>query len=255
MSDQYPILDFDPDPRGIIEPSERVKPIDIPEHCVLTFFQDVIDTLCEAGKLEQIDIERSEMGEHPIYRMEHGNQQVAVVHPGMGAPFSGGMLDQLIPRGCRKFIACGGCGVLDSSVPAGHVIIPTSALRDEGTSYHYLPPDEEALPSSEAVDAIKHTLDRHGVPHVEGMTWTTDAIFRETRGMVQKRREQGCIAVEMEAAAFFAVAQFRDVKFGQILYGGDDVSGSEWDSRGWQRMGSTREKLFMLAVESCLEMG
>ena len=255
MPERFPILDFDPDPRGIIEPSEQIKKIDIPEHCVFTFFQDVIDSLRTAGKLEHITSQRSEMGEHPVYEMKHDGRRIAVAHPGMGAPLAGGMLEELIARGCRKFMACGGCGVLDSSIGVGNVIVPTSALRDEGTSYHYLPPDDEALPSPEAVDAIKRTLDRHSVPHVEGKTWTTDGVYRETRGLVQKRREQGCIAVEMETAAFFAVAQFRDVKLGQILYGGDDVSGKEWDNRGWHAMGSTREKLFMLAVESCLEMG
>ena len=58
----------------------------------------------------------------------------------------------------------------------------------------------------------------------------------------------------MEAAAFFAVDRFRNVEFGQILYGGDDVGGEVWDGRGWQRQGTAREKLFWLAAESCLRL-
>ena len=92
---------------------------------------------------------------------------------------------------------------------------------------------------------------RH-VPYVLGKTWTTDAIFRETPAKVQLRRSEGCLTVEMEAAAFFAVAQFRGVIFAQMLYGGDDVSGAEWDARGWNKRISVRERLFWLAAEACL---
>ena len=68
------------------------------------------------------------------------------------------------------------------------------------------------------------------------------------------RKAEGCVTVEMEAAAFFAVARFRGVSFGQLLYGGDDVSSDEWDSRHWEKQTSVREKLFWLSAEACLSM-
>jgi len=68
---------------------------------------------------------------------------------------------------------------------------------------------------------------------------------------VRRRREEGCLCVEMEAAAFFAVAQFRNVTLGQLLYGGDDVGGEVWDGRDWTKHLSGREKLFWLAAEAC----
>ena len=76
------------------------------------------------------------------------------------------------------------------------------------------------------------TLEAHHVPYVPGKTWTTDALYRETRGKVERRVAEGCLTVEMEAAAFFAVAAFRGVTFGQLLYAGDDLSGDAWDQRG-----------------------
>ena len=82
----------------------------------------------------------------------------------------------------------------------------------------------------------------------DGKTWTTDAFYRETPDQIA-RREPRAACVEMEAAAFCAVAQFRDVPFGQLLYGGDDVSGVTWDGRGWNRRWSVREKLTQLAAE------
>ncbi|MCB0227322.1 MAG: purine-nucleoside phosphorylase, partial [Anaerolineae bacterium] len=77
-------------------------------------------------------------------------------------------------------------------------------------------------------------------------------IFRETQPKVARRRAEGCLAVEMEAAALFAIAQFRDVLLGQILYGGDNLGGEVWDSRGWQKHWTVREKLVALAAEACL---
>jgi uridine phosphorylase len=147
--------------------------------------------------------------------------------------------------GCRKFIACGGAGVLDGDIADGHIIVPTTAIRDEGTSYHYLPPCREVGANKEAVAAIEKVLQAHRCEYILSKTWTTDAIYRETAAKVLHRKAEGCTTVEMEAAAFFAVAQFRSVQFGQLLYGGDDVSRSEWDSRHWDSHTSVRKKLFL----------
>jgi len=132
--------------------------------------------------------------------------------------------------------------------------VPSVAVRDEGTSYHYLPPGREVAPHPIALKAIETTLQKHCCPYLLGKTWTTDAIYRETRSKVQLRKSEGCVTVEMEAAAFFAVAQFRSVLFGQILYAGDDVSGIEWDPREFFKRGPIREQVFWLAVETCLQL-
>ena len=86
------------------------------------------------------------------------------------------------------------------------------------------------------------------MPFVAGKVWTTDAIYRETRQKVERRRAEGCLVVEMEAAAFFAVARFRGIRFAQLLYGGDDLSGAQWDSRHWT-VSPSRARTFDLAVE------
>jgi uridine phosphorylase len=158
----------------------------------------------------------------------------------------------VIAHGCRKFVACGGAGVLDRDIDAGHIIVPTSAVRDEGASYHYMPPSREVEASAEGVAAIERVLKERGRPYTVGKTWTTDAFYRETPDKVALRRSEGCITVEMEAAAFFAVARFRGVTFAQMLYGGDDVSGEEWDHREWHTRRSVREDLLWLAAEACL---
>jgi uridine phosphorylase len=134
----------------------------------------------------------------------------------------------------------------------GQVLVPQSAVRDEGLSYHYLPPAREVAAHPMAIQAIIKTLDKHEIPYTLTKTWTTDAIYRETRDKINSRRLEGCLTVEMESAAFFAVAKFRKCIFGQLLYAGDNVAADAWDSRSWQKHSSGREKLFWLAAEACL---
>ncbi len=256
----YPILEFDPAAEAIIEPGKILPRLEqLPEHCVLCFFNDVISSVC--AQVEHVHQLKSEIGDNPIYVLEQDGQRFAVIHPGVGAPLAAGFLEEAIALGCRKFIACGGAGVLNREIAVGHLVVPATAVRDEGTSYHYLPPGREVAASAAGIAAIQETLEAHDIPYALGKTWTTDAIYRETPAKIAARRAEGCITVEMEAAAFFAVAQFRaaqaatsDVVFAQILYGGDDISGSVWDHRDWIRRSSTREKLFWLAAESCLRL-
>ncbi|MBZ0275254.1 MAG: nucleoside phosphorylase [Anaerolineae bacterium] len=250
-----PLLEYDPARDAIIEPHHILRRIDIPETCVLCFFQEVIKSVCLDQGAKVITHLGSEMGTNPVYELDVDGQRIAVTHPGVGAPLSAGFLEELIALGCRKFIACGGSGVLKPEITVGHVVIPESAVRDEGTSYHYLPPSREVSATPEAVQALRAALEAHHVPYVVGKTWTTDGLYRETRAKIARRKAEGCITVEMEAAAFFAVAQFRGIPFGQILYAGDDISGDSWNHRNWKDgQTSTREKLFWLAAEAVLKL-
>jgi uridine phosphorylase len=254
MDAAIPILEFDPADDAVLDPHKLIDRIEMPEHCVVCFFQDVIARLVEVEGARVLAHQRSEIGLHPVYDIEFKGRRVAFFHPGVGAPLAAGLLEEVIALGGRKFIACGGAGVLDGEIAVGHVVVPTAAIRDEGTSYHYLPPGHEVSPSSGAVAALERTLQAHNVAYVTGKTWTTDAIYRETRAKVARRRAEGCLTVEMEAASFFAVAQFRNVAFAQMLYGGDDVTGDQWDSRDWTAKATVREKLFWLAAEACLSL-
>lgn len=246
----FPILEFDGEQEAILEPGNLVQPMDIPEACVICFFADVIDTLVERHDAKVIAHSISEIGQHPVYEMDFEGQRLAFFHPGIGAPLAAALLEEMIARGCRKFMACGGCGVLDREIAVGHLLVPVSAIRDEGTSYHYLPPSREVKMDPGALSAIESVLNRHGTEYLRTKTWTTDAIYRETPEKVHAYLEEGCLAVEMEAAAFFAVAQFRGVAFGQILYGGDAVIPGAWDGRTWTSRKEIRRNLFWLAAEA-----
>ena len=252
MKAAYPILEFDPAHEALINPRRISKKIEIPEYCVLCFFDEVIAKLSQQGMAQKIARQMTAMGSHPVFKLEFEGKAITLFHPGVCAPLCAAMLEELVARGCNKFIACGGAGVLDSSIAVSEIVVPTVAVRDEGTSYHYLPPCREVEASPDAVAAIETILKKHKITYRCAKTWTTDAIYRETPAKIQLRKKEGCSVVEMEAAAFFAVAKFRNVKFGQILYGGDDVGGEVWQSRNWTKETTTREKLFWLAAEACL---
>lgn len=255
MTKKAPILEYDIDRTSITmpDPFKIGVGINIPARGVLCFFQDVIDQLKDEGKLSHLGDLRSEIGRHPVYRYSSGSEAVAVFHPGVGAPLAAAFMEELIAVGVTKYIVCGSCGVLDRKIDPGYPVVLTAAVRDEGTSYHYLPPAREVKSNPRGVEVLEEACREAGVDYRLGKTWTTDAFYRETPGKRANRLAEGCDVVEMEAAAFFAVAQFREIKLGQIVYGGDLVHPDGWDLRSWHGRADSRRMLFDLAVRAVLK--
>jgi uridine phosphorylase len=248
----FPILEFDPALEAFIEPSKMIRRRDMPEHCVICFFKDVLDKIISNLNPKILVENPWEDGPHPVYEIEHQGKRLAFYHPGIGSAYSAALLEEVIAFGCNKFIACGGSGVLIPELAVGNLVVVASAVRDEGASYHYLPPGREINANPNGLSALTTTLDQRRVPYQIGKTWTTDAPYRETPEKIARRRAEGCLTVEMECAGMMAVAQFRDVIFAQVLYGGDDLSSAEWDRREWQSRKEIRESLFWLCADACL---
>jgi uridine phosphorylase len=246
----FPILEFDPNPTAIINPFAVKLSEPAPRRVVLCFFQDVLRPLAADGKLIEIGRLGSEIGSNPLYRMDTPGGALLVLHPGVGAPLAAGYLEEVIALGCDRFVACGGCGVLRKDIAAGHPLVLTGAVRDEGTSYHYLPPAREIQADPRGVAALEAACREVGIDYRLGKAWTTDALYRETAERRQRRIQEGCDVVEMEAAAFYAVAEFRHVLFAQIVYGGDLVVPEGWDLRAWHKREDDRKLMFDLAVRA-----
>ena len=245
------LLENDLDEPGVIA-AHMLHPgeTNVPPVAVLCFFNELLEQLAHEGVLRPIYTLRSEIGRNPVYeyRDEHGS--VAVVHPGVGAPLAAAFVEEMAALGVTSFVAVGGAGALVEELALGHVMVVSSALRDEGTSFHYAPPSRIIEADQLGVRVLEATLDELGVPHYLGRSWTTDAIFREARGRVQRRIDEGCTMVDMESSAFIAVARFRQLRFAQLLYAGDSLAGDEWDSRHWDQARGTRERLFYVAVRA-----
>jgi len=251
---KYPILEFDPAERAIIEPSDVVKEARASEYCVISFDRATVEKVAEDYKAKVVFEDRGVYGSNAFYQFEYNDRQIVFFSPIIGASLAGGFLEEAIALGCRKFVACGTSGVLSRDIAVGHIIVPDEAIRDEGLSYHYLPPGRAARPGTKAFEAIVSTLEEQKVPHIVAKTWTTDGLFRETPGKIKRRKDEGCLTVEMEAAALFAVAEFRKVELGMMLSGCDDVSGQVWDKRAEVSRASIPERLFWLSVEACLKI-
>ena len=251
---QIPLLEFDEDRRALIEPSIN-KNIGLPDCCVIPYYRVVMEELKQNHAMKKIHEYNSILIPTEVYELSHKGKSITVVCPtACGSPVAGALLESLIASGCRKFVACGSAGALKSDLHEGFVVVPTGAVRDEGTSYHYLFPSRRVDANSDVVEKLEQVVKRHHVNYELGLTWTTDAPFRETRGKIARRKKEGCLTVEMESAAFMAVAEFRGVKFGQYLLAGDDVSGDEWLGRHWGAHSPAHEKMFWLSVEACLDL-
>jgi uridine phosphorylase len=250
---KIPILEFDTERRAVINP-RHIKPgaKPLPERGIMCFQEETVKKLKRAGRLKEIYRANTVCQDYPIYQFTHKGKKLLLFRPSVGAPIAAGIMEELAGKGCTKWILCGSAGGLDKAHSFGHLIVPRSAVRDEGFSYHYLKPSREVAASPRAVKAIKKVMERHGVPYLVSKTWTTDAFFRETPEKVALRKKEGCLAVEMEAAAVFAVAKFRGYQTGAILYLHDDVSGKDWDHRHAHDPSYIREKIFWLAAEACL---
>jgi uridine phosphorylase len=250
-----PLLEDDLTEPSVINASVVVDAVDIPECVVMCFFREVVESIAAGAGPRQVSVLSWAHGKHPIYEIEHRGQRLAVMHQGVGAPLAAGLFEEVIALGGRTFVAVGGAGALTPELVLGHAIVVSGAVRDEGTSYHYLEPSRAVEADVAGVAALEQTLSEAGVPFVTGRTWTTDAPYRETRTRVTRRVEEGCLVVEMEASAFIAVARYRNVQFAQLLYAGDSLAGPEWDERGWTHAKTIREHLFWQAVDGCLRLG
>ena len=242
--------EFDPNPVAIINPME--KNLEMPKVLVSCFSKTTFDRmLTELGGGEELERVQYANLSVPVYKCFYKGKAVALCNAYVGAPGCVAMLEELAGLGMEKVILFGTCGVLDASIQDCSIIIPNCAVRDEGTSYHYAPPSDEIAANVKYVDTFVDILERHGCKYHIGKAWTTDAFFRETRDKVQRRKEQGCICVEMECSAVAAWAQFRGKEAFHFFYAADNLDSEVWDERSLSNEANVVEKdrIAYLALE------
>jgi uridine phosphorylase len=249
-----PLFENDLDEPGVVEAALMHSAADVPDTAVLCFFNDLLGVLHEEGELSVAYTLRSEIGSNPVYRFDVDGRAVAVAHPGVGAPLAAGITEELYALGVRTFVACGGAGALNDGLDLGHVMIVNSAVRDEGTSFHYAAPSRTISADARGIDVLQRVLEDAEIPYFVGRTWTTDGFFRETRSRVNRRIAEGCHMVDMEASAFMAVAHYRRFRFAQLLYAGDSLAGETWDSRHWMGARAIRERLFRASARAAIAL-
>jgi len=263
-----PILEYDYDKSAVLMPKHDNISVQLPSKAVFAFLGDEIDQYALSRKATIVANFESATKVYPIYvleekvekkvkedansEVEEETQKICLVQAPVGAPAAVQILDWLISYGVREVVSAGSCGSL-VDYAENVFLVPYKALRDEGTSYHYLPPSRYVDVSERSRRAILQTLQAHNLPYHEVKTWTTDGFFRETKTKVANRKQEGCAVVEMECSALAACAQMREIVWGEILYTADTLHDVEnYDERNWG--GDSKAYALELCVEAVLRI-
>ena len=244
---------FDNQSEEILKPDCIANPVaKFPETVVITFKPKFIDILKTLFKSEEISYLQAGIT-IPIYGFEYKKHDLGIYMTVLGAAATTALMEEVLVKGAKRILIFGSCGVLDKRLVAGHIVVPTSAYRDEGTSYHYMPASDYVdYPTSKRLGEI---FDELNIPYIFGKTWTTDAFYRETRKNFETRKEEGCITVEMECSAVMAAGQFRKIPVYQFLYAEDSLDGEAWDGRTMGKVPHSEiEKYLKIALEVAIRI-
>lgn len=223
---------FDPKSEPIVTPEAFYGPGQhLADKCIVTFSKVIHDAVLQRFACKQIAEIGICTGDIPIWSFEHNGEVIAFYLSPIGSAMAGNTLIKAHHvTGASKFILFGSCGSLAGEVTAGKFILPTAAYRGEGLSHYYAAPgDYIAVNRSDALAVI---FAQSGIPFVQGRVWTTDAIFRETVNLVNKRKSEGCIAVEMEVAGVQAVCDFHGCELYDFLASGDVLAEGDYRPEG-----------------------
>lgn len=197
-------------PENLLREARRQKGlplVTVPDICVLDPDGDIVRHLRTTGRAER----------HPgwacyhtdLYVFRHDGHEIGIVGCAVGAAFAVLIAEELFASGCWFLISMTSAGqILPLQAPPYFIVIDR-ALRDEGTSYHYLPPSDYSQANPQLAQLAREALTEAGVSVLSGATWTTDAPFRETQEAIDAALRAGILAVEMEAAALYAFAKAR----------------------------------------------
>lgn len=224
--------------------------------CIVTFSQQTITDILSTFPCARIAQIESVNGAIPCFKLNYNGKDIAFYRTMVGSAGAAACIeDARCLLGSTKFILFGSCGCLNQELTAGKIIVPTDAYRDEGLSYHYAEPADYIKLKN--ADFVARFFEENDIPYVTGRTWTTDGVYRETRGNIEKRKAEGCISVEMECAGMQAVCDFRNLEFYQFLIGCDLLDSPEWDRRILGETGEHAYQLkgFYLALELALKIG
>jgi uridine phosphorylase len=200
-------------PAALLREARRQKglaTVDVPPVCILDPDGDVVRRLRQTGRSQPFR-------NWPCYHTELdtfmlGTHEVGIVGRAVGASFAVLVAEELFASGCRLLVSLTSAGQIVPAGPPPYFVVIDRALRDEGTSYHYLPPSEFAEAAPELVATVAEALTTLSQRSVVGSSWTTDAPFRETAEAIEVARAKGILAVEMEAAALYAFARAASVR-------------------------------------------
>jgi uridine phosphorylase len=233
--------------------AERNLPRDpVPEVCVLEFDGDLTDWLVATGRTKRW---RPWACFHTsMETVEVDGDCFGVIARTIGGPYAVLVAEQLAASGARVILGLTSAGQVSPGLRIPSLVVPVRALRDEGTSYHYLPAAETVGGDASLTGVLQEELTGLGLPVVTGTVWTTDAPYRETSEQVERHARNGILAVEMQAASLFAFGAARAVHCGVVAHVTNGVNHSSADQfdKGAHQLGFEILKAMSRAGRRCL---
>ncbi len=204
-----------------------VDTIKVPRRLLITYQKGTYE--CAKNLIGGVAVDWWIYGEsHPFCVGRFNDVEIGICRLWIGAPAAAMTLEELIACGARTIFEVGMSGSLQTFLKPGDVVVVTEAIRDEGTSYHYFPPEVRVESSPKLRDGLIRCLNERGIKHSIGPVWSTDGVYRETRGKFLKFRDAGVLAVNMETSAIFAVAKYRGVEAASAQVISDVLTETGW---------------------------
>ncbi len=258
-----PILDNkDPDAPSVFEPAallrearrqKGLRVANVPPLCILDPDGDIVRRLRQSG---QAKLSVTWPCYHTeLYEFALAGKTAGIIGCAVGAPFAVLVAEELFACGCRILISLTSAGQISSAGEPPYFVIIDRALRDEGTSYHYAPPDTFAGADSRIVATAIGAVADTGLRAYVGPSWTTDAPFRETAAAVEAARAKGILAVEMEAAALYALSRQRNAAVLCLAHVTNRMGLSEGDFEKGEADGSADALTLLGALAKALHPG
>lgn len=252
IKNEIPILEYDTDDKAVIMPNHEDLEIELPERGVLAFLGKTVKDYAVSHSAIQVANFDSITKLFPLYVLKHKGYDVCLIQAPVGASAAVQILDWLNAYGTTKVISSGSCGVLEH-MEENTFLVPYRALRDEGASYHYMEPSRFVDVDRRALKAIETALTDHGYRYQEVITWSTDGFYRETKDLVEYRKQDGCKVVEMECSALAACAKLRGSIWGEILFTGDTLADADnYDERSFGK--DSMDKALELCLDAVIKL-
>lgn len=238
------------EPEALIQPTREPGEKAVMPTVVMTFTQPDYRALCRLG---QAQAPPRQVWGCPHRLATWQRTSLTVVAPALGGPYAALVLEKLIALGARRVLALGWCGSLASAVRIGHLILPTRAFPGDGTSPHYCRDAGMVPPHQGLRDLLAECLGNSGHPWHAGPVWSTDAFYRETKELLRSCQAQGFLGIDLEMAALFAVARFRQIALAGLLVVSDELFALQWrPARGSQPFRQARKTALTLMLDAAV---
>ena len=227
----------------------RYPKVKAPEKLIICFYNQLYKSIKQNFKVTAMDSDY-----HKVLLFDEMDRQVGVLgNFGIGAPVATIYLEELIALGVKQVVTVGIAGSLQKQINVGDLVLCNSALRDEGVSYHYLESSKYASPSAILTGKLRNCLTRKNIAFHEGSTWTIDTPFRETIDEVKAYQAEGILTVEMEAAALFSVAKFRQIESAALFCVSDSLADFRWNPQfDAKKVKDSLQIILQVAIEGLL---